>query len=287
MGQESPIRHLWMRMLSIVVIVVTLYVGLVALAFLFQERLLYFPLRGLAATPASIGLTYENVWLKTADGVKLSGWFIPAEPARGVVLFFHGNAGNISHRLDSIATFHDLGLSILIIDYRGYGQSKGKTTEQGTYLDAEAAWRYLVEERQIPPTKIVLFGRSLGGGVAAWLAQTHRPAGLILESTFTSVPDVAAQHYPFLPVRILTRVNYNTLDRLPAINCPVLIVHSPDDRLIPYQHAQRLFATAQEPKQFLELRGGHNEGFILSAQVYEAGLDTFITSLPGISTSQN
>ena len=263
-------------MLSIITTLVVIYVAVVALAYFFQERLLYFPLRGIAVTPASRGLTYENVSIETEDGLKISGWFVPAEQSRGVVLFFHGNAGNISHRLDSLEPFHRLGLSTLIIDYRGYGQSEGKPTEAGTYLDAEAAWRYLVNERHVSPSEIILFGRSLGGAIAAWLAVTHPPQALILESTFTSVPDVAAQAYPILPVRPLSRIHYNTLQRLPEINVPLLIVHSPNDEVIPYSHGQKLYAAANEPKEFLQLRGGHNEGFIISTTEYEAKLAAFI-----------
>ncbi len=262
---------------SIVVIGLALYVGLAALLFIFQNHLLYFPTGAILMTPRARGLAYETVRFEAADGVKLSGWFIPAEQARGVVLFFHGNAGNISHRLDSIALFHRLGLSTFIIDYRGYGQSEGKPSEPGTYLDAEAAWRYLVEERQLSPTEIILFGRSLGGAVAVWLAQTHPPGALILESTFTSVPDMAAQLYPFLPVRLLARLDYNSLERIASINSPILIVHSPADEIIPYRHGQQLFAAAQEPKEFLEIKGSHNEGFFISARQYEAGLQAFIT----------
>lgn len=261
-----------------IAIAVAVYLGLVALAYLFQERLLYFPLRGVHATPADIGLAYETVQITTGDGVDLWGWFVPAKNSQGVLLFFHGNAGNISHRLDSIATFHRLGLDVFIIDYRGFGRSKGKPTEQGTYLDAEAAWRYLVEERGVSPGQIIIFGRSLGGGVAAWLAQQHCPRGLILESTFTSVTDVGAQSYPFLPVRLLSRIHYNTLARLPQIHCPVLVIHSPDDRVIPYSHGRRLFAAANPPKAFVTIRGGHNEGFLISGREYESKLAAFIAA---------
>ena len=207
-------------MLFIIVLALGLCLGLLIFLYLTQDRLLYFPISRISATPADIDLPFETINLITADGVKLSSWFIPAEGARGVVLFFHGNAGNISHRLDSIQVFHRLGFSVFIIDYRGYGQSEGKPSEQGIYLDAEAAWQYLVDERRIPPEHIVLFGRSLGGAVAVWLAQQHTPGILILESTFTSVPDVAAKHYPFLPVRWLSRFQYNSLERLPTIKCP-------------------------------------------------------------------
>lgn len=268
---------------SIVGLIVLFYIGILALLFFFQERLVYLPSRAWAATPADIGLPYEEIWFEAADGVKLSGWFVPlrpaqggaVEPARGVVLFFHGNGGNISHRLGSLEMFHRLGLSTFIIDYRGYGQSEGNPSEQGTYLDAEAAWRYLVEERQIPPAKIIVFGESLGGAVAAWLAQTHSPQALILLSTFTSIPDMGAQTYPFMPVRLLARIQYNTLARLPEINCPVLIVHGQEDEIVPYGHGQQLFEAANQPKEFLEIKGSHNEGVIISAAQYEAGLATF------------
>jgi alpha-beta hydrolase superfamily lysophospholipase len=261
---------------SVIGIVLLFYVGLTLLLFLFQAHLIYFPTRQLIATPATIGLTYETVRFQAADGVSLSGWFVPADGAKNVVLFFHGNAGNISHRLESIELFHRLGLSVFIIDYRGYGQSEGRPGEQGTYQDAAAAWRHLVEERGVKPEQIVLFGRSLGGGVATWLAQTHTPKALILESTFTSIPDMGARQFPFLPIRLFARIYYNTLERLPQVECPILIVHSPTDEVIPYSHGQQLFQAAPEPKTFLELTGGHNDGFIVSGPRYEAGLRAFI-----------
>jgi len=167
-------------------------------------------------------------------------------------------------------------LSVLIVDYRGYGQSEGRISEQGTYLDAEAAWRYLVEQRGVSPEEIIIFGRSLGGGVATWLAGVHPPRALILESTFTSVPDIGAGQFPFVPVRWLARIHYNSLERLRQIHVPVLIIHSPDDTTIPYSHGERLFEAANEPKEFLEIQGGHNEGFIISGNHYQAGIDAFI-----------
>lgn len=272
----------WLRMLWLVIgLVVFGYISLAVLLFIFQERLVYFPTRAWQATPADIGLPYEEVWLETGDGISLSAWLAPVDSPRAFILFFHGNGGNISHRLGSLELFHRLGLSTLIIDYRGYGQSEGSPGEQGTYLDAEAAWRYLVEERQIPPERIIVFGESLGGGVASWVAQTHPPAGLILVSTFTSVPDMGAQVYPFLPVRLLARVQYNTLARLPDIHCPVLIIHSPADEVVPYNHGQQLFAAANAPKEFLEIRGSHNGGLALSAAQYEAALERFVARVTG------
>jgi len=260
----------------IVVIIAGVYIIFTGFLFIFQSHYVYYPERVLLADPGSIGLDFESVDFETADGVKLCGWYIPSKTARAVVLFCHGNAGNISHRLESIQIFHRLGLDVFIFDYRGYGQSEGKPTEHGTYQDAEAAWRYLVETHQVNPSQVVFFGRSLGGAVASWLAQSHRPRALILESTFTSVPDIAATLYPYLPVRFLSRFQYGTAEYLGRIECPVLIVHSRDDEIMPFSHGRQLFEMAREPKEFLEISGTHNEGFITSGKHYEQGLDAFI-----------
>ena len=265
--------------ISVVSVFVIGYAVLAVALFFYQPNLLYFPdmpSREIYATPGDIRLDYEPLTLTTRDDEQLDAWFIPANPARGVVLFCHGNAGNISHRLDSIRQFHGLGLSVLIFDYRGYGQSTGRPTEKGTYRDVDAAWDYLVEQRGIPPEQIILFGRSLGASITADLATRQTAAGVILESAFTSVPDVAAQLYAWLPVRWLSRYQYDTRKKLADIHSPVLIVHSRDDEIIPYSNGERLFEAANEPKQFLELRGGHNDGFMVSGKDYIQGLDTFL-----------
>jgi len=260
----------------LVLIPLGLYVTLVTLLWAFQSRLIYFPVRRMSASPTDIELSYETVEFEAADGVDLFGWFIPAESPSGVILFCHGNAGNISHRLESIQVFHRLGFSTFIFDYRGYGRSEGKPSERGTYLDAAGAWRYLVEQRKVASTEIVIFGRSLGGAVAVWLAQNNPPKALIIESTFTSVRDVAAESYPYLPVRLLSRFDYDVIDYLRKVNAPVLIVHSRDDETISFSHGLRLFEIANEPKEFLELHGNHNQGFMMSAGRYEAGLTSFV-----------
>jgi fermentation-respiration switch protein FrsA (DUF1100 family) len=256
-----------------------LYLGLLLYLYLIQEQILYqpnYPSRQIENTPALIELEFEPVSLLTMDEVKLHGWFIPHQRSRATLLFFHGNAGNISHRLYSLKLFHTLGLSVLIIDYRGYGRSEGKPSESGIYQDAEAAWRYLVDERQIGPNHILLFGRSLGGAVAAYLATRHKAMGLILESTFTSAPEMAAELYPWLPVRRLTRSSYDTLGRLQRVGMPLLVIHSREDDIIPFSQGQKLFASAQPPKRFLELRGGHNSGPMSNEPHYSQTLDQFI-----------
>lgn len=261
----------------IVITVAAVYITFMGYLFVFQSNYVYYPERTLVADPSDIGLDFEDVLFRTEDGIKLSGWFIPSQKSRGVVLFCHGNAGNISHRLESIQIFNQLGLDVFIFDYRGYGQSEGKPSEQGTYQDAEAAWWYLTEERQVPPGDIIVFGRSLGGAVAAWLSQSHTPGALILESTFTSLGDIAAKFYPYLPVRLLLRFQYTTADYLGRVDCPVLIIHSHDDEMMPFSHGCQLFETANEQKRFLGIYGSHNEGFTVSGTQYQKGLSAFVT----------
>jgi len=255
------------------------YGGLALLVYIFQSRLIFYPgiEREITATPSQIGLPYEDIHLQTSDGVSLHGWYIPAPQPRGTVLFLHGNAGNISHRLESVQMFHRLGYSTLIFDYRGYGNSSGVPTEQGTYRDAEAAWRYLTEQRHTPSCRIVLFGESLGGAVAAWLAARQKPAALVIASGFTSVPDLGQQLYPFLPVRWLARIRYDTRENLRTVEAPVLIAHSPEDDIIPFEHGRALYAAANPPKQFLELAGGHNDGFIFMRESWVKALGDFLS----------
>lgn len=268
-------------LLSFLAIGGVLYACICLYLFFMQGKLLFYPdlpSRKITATPAKIGLDFEQVTITTSDNVRIRGWFLPAQQAKGVLLFFHGNAGNISHRLDSLAIFHRLGLSTLIIDYRGYGESEGRISEQGTYLDAEAAWRYLTETKGIEPNEIVIFGRSLGGAVAANLAVRTSPAGLILESVFSSVPDMAAQLYPVFPVRLLARYQYDVKKAVQNITCPVLVIHSPDDEIIPFANGVKVYEAAAQPKTFLKIGGGHNDGFLVSGDIYRQGLERSILS---------
>lgn len=270
------LRPMWV---DILIFLALSYLALAAALFFLQSGMLYLPDtpgRALEATPADRGLEFEPLSIPTGDGETLDGWFIPAGEARGTLLFFHGNAGNISHRLDSVGLFHRLGLNVLIFDYRGYGRSSGKPSEAGLYRDAEAAWRYLTGERATPADEIVLFGRSLGGAVAVWLAGRVRPAGLIVESSFTSVPDMGAEIYPWLPVRLLARNRFDSRARIGGVRVPVLIIHSRQDEIIPFRHGRRLFEAAAEPKQFLEIAGGHNDGFYVSGEKYREGISEFL-----------
>lgn len=255
------------------------YLALVILTWLLQGCMIHFPVRALETTPADAGLAYEELYLTTADGERLHAWFLPAHEARAVLLFFHGNAGNISHRLESLRIFHELGLEVLILDYRGYGRSSGSPSEKGLYRDAEAAYDYLTRERSVPPEQLLVFGRSLGAAVAAQLASERPVGGLILESGFTSVPDLGAELYPFLPVRLLARYDYDTGEALSKVEAPVLVIHSRDDDIIPFSHGRALFEAAPEPRQFLELEGDHNTGFLRSRERYVRGLEQFLKTL--------
>ena len=269
-------RMLW----NVLFLLLLAYAALVALAAVFQSRLVYFPQMGreIEATPLAYGLAFEQITVVTDDSERLAAWWVPSEPAAGTVLIFHGNAGNISHRLDYLRMFNRLGYASLIVDYRGFGQSTGSPSEEGTYRDAEAAWDWLTETQGVAPGDIVLLGESLGGAVAAWLAARVEPRGLVLASTFTSVPELGAQVYPFLPVRLISRFSYNTREAVKAVKAPILIAHSRDDDIIPFAHGKALFEAAREPKRFLEMHGGHNDGFLYMRDEWVAQLAAFLES---------
>lgn len=265
--------------LSILFLVSTVYLLIILLVYFFQHKLLFFPDKNLIANPGFYGYKYENVNFNTSDTVSLHGWYIPADSARYTLLFCHGNAGNISHRLESIKQFHELGLNIFIFDYRGYGESEGSISEKGTYLDSQAAWNYLLEEKNIDSKSIIIFGRSLGAAVACDLAVKKQPIALIMESPFISVPDLAVQIYWFLPVRWLSRFEYNNLEKIQKLNCPIWIIHSKQDEIIPFSHGHKLFENAKPPKKFLEIQGAHNDGFLVSQKIYISKLMQFLESL--------
>ncbi len=251
---------------------------------LFEQEQVWIPSRGLDADPSSRGLDFEEARFVAEDGVRLHGWWVPAGPGDPTILFCHGNAGNLVDRIDPIAQFHRLGFGVLAFDYRGYGLSEGRPSETGTYLDAQAAWRYLREEKAIDPERIVILGRSLGGAVAVDLAARVPARCVVVESTFTSIPEMARYLYPFLPPRI-GRVRYDSRSKIAGIGMPVLIMHSREDRVVPYELGRRLYEAAVPPKAWHELRGGHNAGQTLDDPAYEERLRTFVDEAgrpPGI-----
>jgi fermentation-respiration switch protein FrsA (DUF1100 family) len=258
------------------VIVLLTYVGVCVVVTFLQARLIYFPSAHYHATPADLGLSFEDLALKTSDDVSIAAWYVPHPHANHSVIFCHGNAGNMSDRLHSIKLLHDMGLAVLIFDYRGYGRSSGRPSEQGTYDDAEAAWRYLVETRGQSPDSLVLFGRSLGGAVAIDLASRHRPAALVVESTFTSLVDVGRLHYPLLPVRLLMSYRYESISKVHVIDCPKLFIHGLDDEIVPLSNGRRLFEAASEPKRFIETPGDHNNSGFTHSRRYADKLQVYL-----------
>jgi uncharacterized protein len=272
-----------MSLLKALAGIALVYAAIVALVFWFQPQLVYFPTKGsYTITPQARGLAFETIKLRTEDGEQLAAWWIPAPAdAHGTMLLFHGNAGNISHRIDYAKMFYGLGYNTLLVDYRGFGESSGVPSEQGTYRDAAASWQWLTQTRGIKASDIVIFGESLGGGVATWLAAEHVTRGLILASTFTSISDLAAKVYPWLPVRWISRIHYNNLANLAKIRAPLLVAHSPDDELIPYAHGKVLYAAANGPKAFLQLSGGHNEGFVFAREDWVRAVQVFLKQYEG------
>ncbi|MDH4285003.1 MAG: alpha/beta hydrolase [Gallionellaceae bacterium] len=245
-----------------------------------EPRMIYFPERALATTPQQLGMKYEDIWLTAADGVRINGWFMPSSHPSGLtVLMLHGNAGNISHRFEKYAVFHQLGWNIFALDYRGYGNSAGEPDEAGLYLDARAAYRYLIEQRGVDPRKLIVYGESLGTAIAVDLLSEVTAAGLVLEEGFTSAPDAGQEIYPFLPVRWLMRSRYDSLSKIGRIRTRLLIFHSREDEFFPMHHAQKLLAAAPSPKELVELRGGHNDAFVQSGEIYQNALRHFADSM--------
>jgi hypothetical protein len=252
------------------------YVGLCLLLMWREPDMIFLPHRQLEATPAQAGWAFEEVRLTTRDGVLIHGWWVPAPNATRTVLFFHGNAGNISHRLEKLGVLRELGANVLLLDYRGYGASTGKPSEAGLYRDADAAYAFLTGTKSVPAPTIVFYGESLGTGVAVELATRQAVGGVVLEAPFTSMADVGREFYPFLPVRWLVRNKFENLAKIGRIHAPLLLLHSRQDEIFSFRHAERLLAAAQEPKRLVELSGGHNDSFSVSAAVYRQALHEFL-----------
>ena len=278
LGETMKERSWWQRVtVSAFVVACGVYMmGCSCLVF-GQSKLVYFPTKEIDWTPARAGLRYEDVTLTAAKGQTINAWYVPCEGARGTVIFAHGNGENISWLFDYVEFYRTLKMNVFLFDYRGYGRSTGKPSEKATYEDVTACWKYLTEERKVPANKIVLSGRSLGGAVVAWLAAREKPAGLVLESTFTSVPDMGAEIFPWLPVRLIARIHYDTKAIIGDIRCPILVAHSPTDDVIPYKHGRKLYELAQAPKRFAELRGDHNCSPWEKGSTYASALDEFLT----------
>jgi fermentation-respiration switch protein FrsA (DUF1100 family) len=272
----ARLSHRGGLVLIFVCISAALYLLVCAAAYMAQAKLVFFPGPPPRLTPAAIGLSYEDAQLTTRDGEQLHAWFIgplPTPPARTpnertptertpncAILVCHGNAGSIEDRLHLAEAFSQMDLAVLLFDYRGYGGSSGAPTEEGLYADAEAAYAYLTTARGFPPDRVIVYGESMGGAVAIELAASQKTAALIVEDTFTSLADTGARHYPWLPVRWLTRFRFDSLAKVGHIEAPKLFIHSRDDEIVPYELGRALFEAAREPKQFLATSGSHNSG---------------------------
>ena len=268
---------------SLLLVIAGTYVGLLVLLRLSEPRLLYFPgPRGALSMPP-VGLPVERAVLRTEDGVRLVSWIIrTGRPDAPWLLICHGNGGNISDagRPEHYAGLRAEGLNLFAFDYRGYGESEGTPTERGLYEDARTAYRYLRDSLGVPAARIVLFGHSLGSAVAVELAGRVPAAGLILDGALTSVPDRAAEIYPYLPVRWLARSRYASLDKVGTLRLPKLFLHAELDEVIPIAHGRRLFHAAPEPKRFVTLRGGHADAFEVDSGRYYGEIRRFVGSLP-------
>lgn len=250
-----------------------------------EPSLIFFPSKEMIASPKGFNLDFEDVFFKTADDQKLHGWFVPAgrdgsperEPSLAgdkTILFCHGNAGNISHRIDKLIFFHRLGYNVFIFDYRGYGKSEGRPSEQGLYLDVQAAYHYL-KARGIPVQQIVGYGESIGGAVLIDLAAKRPMQAMILDSTFTNIKDMARIYYPWIPTWFLS-MKFDSKQKIASITIPKLMIQSDADEIVPARLGADLFEAAAMPKESLRIHGSHNEGFFESEDLIEKKILDFL-----------
>ncbi|MFH1888475.1 MAG: alpha/beta hydrolase [Candidatus Omnitrophota bacterium] len=258
----------------IVLLITTLVFGIKYI----ETRGIFYPARDITCYPSDLGMPFEDIYVKTKDGVTINGWFIPQKSARYTLLFFHGNAGNIQHRLDKLLILRETGANIFIIDYRGFGKSSGRLMEEGFYLDADSACKYLTKARGISPEEVILYGESLGTAVAIDLASRTKVAAVMLEGAFSSGRDMAKKIYPFLPVFIFAK-KFDSLKKINGVTAPKLFIHSINDEMVPFAFAGKLYQAAPAPKELVELTGGHNTAFLDSREKYISSISGFIRRL--------
>jgi fermentation-respiration switch protein FrsA (DUF1100 family) len=276
------IRRVILRVLRIG----ALLVGVSILGFLtgcwnwFVESQVFFPDTTIEQTPLDLDLPFEDIWFTSADSIRLHGWLIPASSPKHLLLFCHGNAGNISHRLDNIRLLHNMGINVFIFDYRGYGRSQGHISEKGFYQDSEAAYKVARKWAGQNGAKLVVFGRSLGGIAATHLGATKKCDGLILESTFTNMGAMARAHYPLPFAETLLKHRLNALDEIVQVRVPILFFHGDRDRIVPIKLGRKLFEAAPNPKEFVVLPGaGHNDTYFVGGQGYFKKIESFLARL--------
>lgn len=262
---------------QIFILVLLVFFSIFAYVKYFEKRGIYYPVKEISYTPAQVDIKYEDVFFQANDGIKLNGWFLSAPNPRGTLLFCHGNAGNIGHRLEIIKIFLMLNLNVFIFDYRGYGRSQGTPSELGLYRDAQAAFDYLVNQKEIDEDNIIIYGKSIGANVAVDLASKVKARALISESGFTSAVEMCKKLFPYLPVTWLISIEYDSLKKIKDITIPKLIIHSQDDEIIPFRQGEMLFQAAASPKEFYQMRGGHNEAVFLNKEAYRTRIDHFLS----------
>jgi len=271
------VRYLLVRALLILFLATLFVTGWMLI---FEQQYIYYPSKELVHTPATVGLKYEGIILTTEDGVTLHGWFMPHPAARFTLIHFHGNAGNISHRLHLYEHWHKMGLSVFAIDYRGYGKSSGIPSEAGLYSDARAVWNTVRQRHRVPASNIIIAGRSLGCAVAAKLATEQNPAALVLENPFTNIPDMATALYPWIfPIRFLARSRFDTIDLIGRVSAPVMIISAENDMLVPATMSKRIHAAANGPKTFISLPGNHNDFDLSSSSIYSKAWQQWLAGL--------
>ncbi|TVQ66103.1 MAG: alpha/beta hydrolase [Balneolaceae bacterium] len=264
---------------SIFLAAVLVYLMILLLMFLFQNRLLFMPSSGIIAEPGHAGLQAEDLWIDTSDGLRLHSWYFPNDETEFVVVLSHGNAGNISGRIAIAETLIRSGASVLMYDYRGYGRSGGRPSEKGFYRDIEAVTKALMSEKGYSEKQIVMYGRSLGGAVAAYAATRFAVGGLVLDSAFLNLREMVRDVYPFVPSR-LARYEFPTDQYLSRIHeVPVMIIHSRQDEIVPFRHAERLYEMTGEPRKFTETAGGHNHHFFTSRELIEQSWREYLQGL--------
>ena len=248
-----------------------------------EDRFIFHPSAEIVQTPLQVGLQFQDHFFTSADGVRLNGWFIPRRDARATLVWFHGNAGNISHRVENIKLLHDrVKINVFIFDYRGYGRSTGSSSEEGIYRDGAAALGFIKQQLGVEAKNLIIFGRSLGAAVAAEMALRFPCQGLILETPFTSIRDMAKAVFPVLPIGPLLQTRFDVREKVAKVKVPLLVLHGDRDDLVPYEQGEKVFAAARAPKEFYTIHGAtHNDTYLVGGNAYFERLRDFIeTVLP-------
>ena len=257
---------MWRRiMISSIGTLFLLTLGIFVLVKFLEQTSVFYPGKGIDITPSQAGMQFEDLYLTTKDHIKINAWLIKSAPESSTILFAHGNAGTMSQRVMKIKFLRDMGLNVLAFDYRGYGRSQGHPSEEGIYLDAQAAYDYLQTRKDIDHKRIIAYGVSLGGIVVIDLATKRKCAALIIDSSITSAKDMGKRLYPFLPSFMMS-LKFDSLSKVSHISAPKLFMHSPQDHTVPFAMSQELFSKAMEPKKFISTYGGHNDGILLNDQ---------------------